>query len=109
MAGLAAAASLSEVGFDVVLLEASNYFGGRVKQVKAFEGFAPIDLGGEFIHGSHNIINRIAEKNGWLVQPVSRYLVCFQLIHPSNNVSFQSYTPTSKECTSLLSLKSIRD
>ena len=76
MAGLAAAASLSEAGFDVVLLEASDYLGGRVKQVKPFKGFAPIDLGGEFIHGSDSIINRIAKENGWLVQPVSRYLVC---------------------------------
>ena len=76
MAGLAAATSLSEAGFDVVLLEASDYLGGRVKQVKAFEGFAPIDLGGEFIHGSDSIIHRIAEENGWLVQPVSRHKIC---------------------------------
>ena len=60
VAGLAAAASLSEAGFDVVLLEAANYLGGRVKQVQPFKGFAPIDLGGEFIHGSDSIINRIA-------------------------------------------------
>ena len=75
MAGLAAAASLSEAGFDVVLLEAANYLGGRVKQVQPFKGFAPIDLGGEFIHGSDSIINRIAKENGWLVQPVRTCLV----------------------------------
>ncbi|KAL9952453.1 hypothetical protein ACROYT_G039712 [Oculina patagonica] len=69
MAGLAAAASLSEAGFDVVLLEAADYLGGRVKQVQPFKGFAPIDLGGEFIHGSDSIINRTAKENGWVVEP----------------------------------------
>ena len=72
MAGLAAAASLSEAGFDVLLLEAANYLGGRVKQSQPFKGFAPVDLGGEFIHGSDSIINSIAKENGWLVQPVRR-------------------------------------
>ena len=47
--------------------------GGRVKQVQPFEGFAPIDLGGEFIHGSDSIITRKAKENGWVVQPV-RYI-----------------------------------
>jgi len=69
MAGLAAALSLSEAGFDVVLFEAADYLGGRVKQVQPFKGFAPIDLGGEFIHGSDSIINRTAKENGWVVQP----------------------------------------
>ena len=34
VAGLAATASLSEAGFNVVLLEAADYFDGRVKQVQ---------------------------------------------------------------------------
>lgn len=74
MAGLAAAAALSQAGYDVMLLEASDYFGGRVKQVTPFKGFAPIDLGGEFIHGSDSIINRLAKENGWPVKPVR---ICF--------------------------------
>ncbi|XP_015758903.1 PREDICTED: polyamine oxidase 3-like [Acropora digitifera] len=69
MAGLSPAAALSQAGYDVVLLEASDYFGGRVKQVTPFKGFAPIDLGGEFIHGSDSIINRLAKENGWPVKP----------------------------------------
>ena len=65
VAGLAAEASLSEAGFDVVLLEAADYsIGGRVKQEHPFKGFAPVDLGGELIHGSDSIINRIAGENG---------------------------------------------
>ena len=83
VAGLAATASLSKAGFDVVLLEAPDYFGGRVKQVQPFKGFAPVDLGGEFIHGSDTIINRIAGENDWPLapRPVRRlgfhlYLLC---------------------------------
>ena len=81
VAGLAATASLSEAGFDVVLLEAPDYFGGRVKQVQPFKGFASVDLGGEFIHVSDTIINRIAGENDWPLEPVRRlgfhlYLLC---------------------------------
>ena len=78
VAGLAAALSLSEAGFDVVLLEAADYFGGGVKQVQPFKGFAPVDLGGEFIHGSDSIITRIAKENGWPVLPVRRSFVLIQ-------------------------------
>ena len=39
VAGLAATASVSEAGFDGVLLKAPDYFGGRVKQVQPFKGF----------------------------------------------------------------------
>ena len=45
--------------------------GGRVKQVQPFKGFPPIDLGGEFIHGSNTVVNKIAHDNGWVVLPVS--------------------------------------
>ncbi|XP_078349624.1 putative flavin-containing monoamine oxidase A [Oculina patagonica] len=72
LAGLAAAASLSKAGFDVVLLEAANYLGGRVKQVQPFKGFPPFDLGGEFIHGSNTVVNKIAHDNGWVVLPESQ-------------------------------------
>ena len=70
--------SLSEAGFDVVLVEAADYFGGRVKQAQPFKGFAPVDLGGEFIHGSYSIITRIAGENGWPVLPVRRSFVLIQ-------------------------------
>jgi len=64
-----------------VLLEAADYFGGRVKQAQSFKGFAPVDLGGEAIHGSDTIINRIAGENDWPLEPVRRlgfhlYLLC---------------------------------
>ncbi|KXJ11034.1 Amine oxidase [flavin-containing] B [Exaiptasia diaphana] len=68
ISGLAAAASLVDQGFDVHLLEASDYFGGRLKQVEVFPGFPPIDLGGDFIHGSTNVTHQLAEENGWKVK-----------------------------------------
>ena len=59
-------------------MEAADYFGGRVKQAQPFKGFASIDLGGEFIHGSDSIITRIAGENGWPVLPVRRSFVLIQ-------------------------------
>ena len=47
-----------------------------MKQVQPFERFAPIDLGGEFIHGSDSIITRTAKENGWVVQQV-RYKIFY--------------------------------
>lgn len=47
--------------------------GGRVKQVQPFKGFGPFDLGGEFIHGSNTVVNKIAFDNGWQVLPVSTW------------------------------------
>ncbi|EDO36549.1 predicted protein [Nematostella vectensis] len=67
VAGLAAAASLIDKGFDVKLLEAADYFGGRVIQALPFPGFAPVDLGAEFIHGDRTILNDIARKQSWKV------------------------------------------
>jgi len=52
--------------------------GGRVKQVQPFKGFPPFDLGGEFIHGSNTVVNKIAHDNGWVVLPVSQF-------YPFNN------------------------
>jgi len=71
LAGLAAVAALSKAGFDVVLLEAANYLGGRVKQAQPFKGFGAFDLGGEFIHGSNTVVNKIVLDNGWKVLPAA--------------------------------------
>lgn len=49
-AGLAAAQTLLDSGADVVLLEASERVGGRVRTLRDFADF-PIELGAEEIHG----------------------------------------------------------
>ena len=45
--------------------------GGRVKQAQPFKGFGSFDLGGEFIHGSNTVVNKLALDNGWPILPVS--------------------------------------
>ncbi|XP_032230018.2 LOW QUALITY PROTEIN: peroxisomal N(1)-acetyl-spermine/spermidine oxidase [Nematostella vectensis] len=67
MAGFAVTVALEEKGFDVVLLEASDYLGGRVRTVKPFKGFPPVDLGADFIHGSENVIHDLAHENNWKI------------------------------------------
>ena len=42
-----------------------------MKQVQPFKGFGAFDLGGEFIHGTNTVVNKIAFDNGWQVLPVS--------------------------------------
>ena len=49
MAGLASARSLAETGLSVLVLEAADRVGGRVRTVRA--GDEVIELGAEFIHG----------------------------------------------------------
>ena len=49
---------------DVLILEASDYVGGRVKQVETFVAGIPIDVGAEFLHGSNTMLARNAVENG---------------------------------------------
>lgn len=66
--------TLGILEFVFILIDVLIFtLGGRVKQVQPFKGFGPFDLGGEFIHGSNTVVNRIALDNGWLVLPVSKY------------------------------------
>jgi polyamine oxidase len=61
MAGLAAAAKLRENDItNIIVLEAQDYIGGRVKTVHDWG--APIALGAEFIHGDKTITADIARK-----------------------------------------------
>ena len=45
--------------------------GDRVKQAQPFKNFGSFDLGGEFIHGSNTLVNKLALNNGFLILPVS--------------------------------------
>lgn len=51
-----------------------------MKQVQPFKGFSPVDLGGEFIHGSNTVVNKIAHDNGWVVLPVSQLYILNNII-----------------------------
>jgi cytochrome b involved in lipid metabolism len=49
---------------DVLILEASDYVGGRVKQVDSFVAGIPIDVGAEFLHGTNTMLAENALKAG---------------------------------------------
>lgn len=61
MAGLAAAHELRRnLGITVLVLEAQNYIGGRVKT--DFDWGEPVELGAEFVHGKGTIIGKLTEE-----------------------------------------------
>ena len=63
ISGLAASKKLKEKGFEVVLLEASNGAGGRIKT--DYSAGIPFDLGASWIHGPNgNPITDIAVSSG---------------------------------------------
>ena len=64
--GLAAAKILQQNNIDYLILEASNRYGGRLKENKTLADF-PIDLGAEWIHHLPAVLNRLKGKPGDLV------------------------------------------
>lgn len=65
ISGLYCAYSLKKLGVDVMVLEANNWIGGRMKHLKGFVDWKTLDLGAEFIHGSGSLLNEIIDKEGW--------------------------------------------
>ena len=65
--GLAAAKILQRNNIDYLVLEASNRYGGRLKENKTLADF-PIDLGAEWIHHLPAVLNRLKGKSGDLVE-----------------------------------------
>lgn len=52
----------------MVILEASNAIGGRVKQTTSFlKSGMPVDLGAEIVHGDDNAVISAAKEGGWLL------------------------------------------
>lgn len=52
----------------ILLLEAQDYIGGRVRQMTNFIRGVKIDVGAEFLHGSNTLLTRFAKEQG---EPVS--------------------------------------
>lgn len=64
IAGLYAAYLLKKRGLNVLVVEAANYIGGRLKQISYFSAH-PLDIGGEFIHGGGTLLSSLADEHGW--------------------------------------------
>ncbi|XP_042901197.1 uncharacterized protein [Parasteatoda tepidariorum] len=62
IAGLACGSYLTKNHFtDVLILEAQNRIGGRINSIKHGNGF--LELGAQWIHGSHNELYKFAKEN----------------------------------------------
>ena len=75
-AGLTAAYDLQRKGIPVTILEAhSSLMGGRLRKLEGFADF-PIDLGGEWLHTSHKILETIVDDPNVTLQVQTRpYIV----------------------------------
>lgn len=63
ISGLYAAKLLMEKGYEVVILEASDRVGGRIRQLDGFADFQ-IELGAEFVHGQRSELRKMTLDNG---------------------------------------------
>jgi len=76
-AGLYAAKKMKEHGAEVVILEASDRIGGRIRKLDGFADFG-IDLGAEWIHGHKALSRNLAQSAGFSVfedQSDTRYWI----------------------------------
>ena len=67
-AGMTCGHLLKNMNYNLIILEASNTFGGRIKSLKGFSQ-GNIELGGEEIHGSNTIYYKYACQAGVDVIP----------------------------------------
>lgn len=71
LAGLAAALTLAEQGRDVLVLEADDRVGGRVRTVRApFADGLYAEAGGEFVDGGHLTLQVLLRRFGLTVLPI---------------------------------------
>ena len=61
-AGLTAGFLLNEAGLSFRVFEAANIHGGRAKKDTSFADF-PLDLGGEWVHTSADVLNTLSQTN----------------------------------------------
>lgn len=63
ISGLQVGTLLLEKGFEVTILEAKDYVGGRIKENLTLADF-PVELGAEEVHGGDSLHAKIAKKAG---------------------------------------------
>jgi monoamine oxidase len=75
IAGISAARELVDAGYDVVVLEARDRCGGRIRTDNSLG--VPIDLGAAWIHGKrHNPIAKLCRQNGIVTAPTDYAKSC---------------------------------
>jgi polyamine oxidase len=89
MSGVAAGKKLKENGFSVVLLEARDYAGGRMRTI-TLEG-TPVDLGAAFIEGT---------KDNPILDLVNQFKLPFTKFDWDDNRIFNTFEAPYKEVTS---------
>ncbi len=77
MAGLTCARALAEGGLKVVVLEARERVGGRIRTVHGGEG-EPVELGAEFVHGRPPELMALIEEAGCEVYERDGSQMCFE-------------------------------
>jgi monoamine oxidase len=65
MAGLAAATDARAAGWDVVVLEAGDRVGGRIRTLRGFAGGQVAEAGGEFLDAGHTVMRGYARRFGF--------------------------------------------
>jgi monoamine oxidase len=78
VAGLTATKYLSEAGYNVCLLEATEIAGGRIATIKE-EGFSgPVETGAEFIHGKLPLTFKLLKEAGISCEAVEGNMIGVQ-------------------------------
>jgi monoamine oxidase len=78
IAGLAAARTLAEAGFQVALIEARDRVGGRIYTVPPVAGELPVELGAEFVHGLPLELIHLIEEAGLTRFELGGETLCFR-------------------------------
>jgi monoamine oxidase len=100
IAGLAAARALAKAGKNVLLLEARERVGGRIKTVHVAGGDFPVELGAEFVHGRPPELWGLIEEAGLHAYELNGRQMCFEsgaLVECSRGDSFSVLEDLSEE------------
>src|ERR1700759_3050174 len=78
IAGLAAARTLAEAKYNVVLIEAQNRIGGRILTARDPATDLPIELGAEFVHGRPPELLDLVREAGLTLYERKGNFLCYE-------------------------------
>jgi monoamine oxidase len=65
IAGLYCAQKLQQAGKRVIVVEAQDYVGGRIRNQAGFVPWKEIEMGAEFIHGPNTTVKKFVDQMVW--------------------------------------------